>query len=167
MKNGLLDHAVHHVWNAQVSHAAIRLGNGLPSSRARAVSPLQELLSEGRPMVPKALEELVQCDAVRARGSAVRFDLLPSHFKISLVNNSFYQFIIWSRVQGWLLLGRRDRLPPLRLGWTTGVLFLVTREAEFTFVERTVRGHGWFFLGSDVRPFPSSLDSKGRYYGFC
>ena len=40
-------------------------------------------------MVPKALKELVQCDAIGARGSAVRFDFLPSHFEISIGQQFF------------------------------------------------------------------------------
>ncbi len=91
LQDGLLNQAIDHVGNAEVSLAAIGFGNRLPPARARTVSPFQELLPNDRPMVPEGLEELVQGDAVGAGGTAVRFDLFPSTLDVRFVNNRFDQ----------------------------------------------------------------------------
>jgi len=91
LQDGLLDQAIDHVWNSEISLTAIRFGNRLPPGRARLVSPFQELPPEIRPLWPGGFRKLVQGDAIGAGGPAVRPDVLPSRFEIGLVDNPFHQ----------------------------------------------------------------------------
>lgn len=91
LQDGLLNQAVNHVWYPEVSLTAIRFGNRLAPGRTRLVSPFQELPPELRPLWPEGFRELVQGDAIGARGSAVRSDVLPGSFEIGLVDNPFHQ----------------------------------------------------------------------------
>jgi hypothetical protein len=90
LQNGLLEHAIDHVGNSEISRAAIRFGNRLTPGRARSVSPFQELPPDLGPLRPEGFRELVQGDAIGAGGSAVRPDVLPSRFEIGLVDNPFH-----------------------------------------------------------------------------
>ena len=67
LQDGLLDQAVDHVWNSEISRAAIRLGNGLAPGRARLISPFQELPPNLRPMVPEGIGEFIQGDTIGPR----------------------------------------------------------------------------------------------------
>jgi hypothetical protein len=91
LQDGLLDQTIDHVGYTEVPLTAIRFGNRLPPGRSRLVSPFQELPPEFRPLRPEGFRELVQGDAIGARGSAVRPDVLPSPFEIGLVDNPFHE----------------------------------------------------------------------------
>jgi len=91
LQDGLLDQAVDHVWYTEVSLTAIRFGNRLTPGRTRLVSSFQELPSNLRPLRAEGLAELVQGDAIGARGSAVGLDVPPSRFHVGSVDNPFHQ----------------------------------------------------------------------------
>ena len=93
LQDGLLNQAVDHVWYTEVSLTAIRFGNRLAPGRTRLVSPFQELPSNLRPLRAEGLAELVQGDAVGARGSAVSLDVPPSRFHVGSVDNPFHQVL--------------------------------------------------------------------------
>ena len=93
LQDGLLDQAIDHVWNSEISLTAIRFGNRLTPGRTRLVSPFQELPPDLRPLRPEGLRELVQGDAIGARGSAVRLDVPPSRFHVGSVDNPFHQVL--------------------------------------------------------------------------
>ena len=57
MQDGLLNQAVHHVWNAEVSLTAIEFGNRLAPGIARLVSSFQELSSNVWPLFTECFGE--------------------------------------------------------------------------------------------------------------
>jgi hypothetical protein len=72
---------------------AIRFGNGLAPGGTRLVSPFQELPPDFRPLVPEGGEEFGQGDAVGARGSVIRPDVLPGRCHVGLGDNPFHQVL--------------------------------------------------------------------------
>ena len=80
-----------YVWNAEQPLTAIGFVNGLYDAPAQAVRPIEKLLPKRRPTRSKASPEIRDRDTVGARGSAVRFHVLPGSFHVGRVDNCFHQ----------------------------------------------------------------------------
>jgi hypothetical protein len=106
LQDGLLDHAVQHVWNAELSLSAIRFVDGHPSHRCGAIGPLEKLLSDRRPTRSQPLEKHVERNAVGPGGSTVAADAVPGSLHVGSGDNGFHHHL-WKQTQGWLLNRRR------------------------------------------------------------
>ncbi len=79
--DGLLNQAIEHVWNSELPLTAIRFVDGLSPHRGRLVGTIEKLLPNRRPLRAKPIGERRQRDAVGARGSTVRADLVPGSLR--------------------------------------------------------------------------------------
>lgn len=76
LPQGLLDQAVQHRWNSEVSHAATRLRNLNPPDWLRAILPLQKFPADALPVRPQVRSQLLDRHPVHPWGTAVPLDPL-------------------------------------------------------------------------------------------
>jgi hypothetical protein len=74
----LLDHAIQHRRDAQLTHPAVRLGYLYPPHRLRFVSPCKKLFADGCPVLLQVSRQRLDRHAVDARTSLVGLHSLES-----------------------------------------------------------------------------------------
>ncbi|HTY83810.1 MAG TPA: recombinase family protein [Silvibacterium sp.] len=107
----LLNHAVQHRRDAQLSHPSVRLGYLYPLHRMRLVCPTQQLFADGWPVLPQVNSQRIHRHAVDARAALVGLHSLQGLQTVLSLADLFHQlFVVLSRAFDRAL--RRERFGP-------------------------------------------------------
>ncbi len=106
----LLDHAIQHRRDAQLTHPAVRLGYLYPSHRLRFVSPCKKLFADGCPVLLQVSRQRLDRHAVDARTSLVGLHSLESLHTVVVRADLLHQLLLHSQTFGHAL--RRERFGP-------------------------------------------------------
>jgi hypothetical protein len=145
LRDGLLDHPIHHTRDAQRPLAPARLGDHHPAHRLGAVGAIGQTQTDAGPMLARERREILDAHPVYAGRASIGLHLAPRSVHVLRGNHLLHQ----SNVQGWL-------------GETT------PRPGSPVRVHRRVRVAHGSSLSIHVRPFAVPfLPEGGGSYGLC
>src|SRR5262245_44024018 len=100
LQDRLLDQAIQHGGDAELAHPSVRLGDLDSPYRQRLVSPVQELVPDGGPVLTQGVPGRVDGPAIDAGAALVGADLMPRDFEVLSLAHLLHQGLASRRVFG-------------------------------------------------------------------